>query len=117
MTTTRIYLSGPMTGYPEFNFPAFHAAAEVLRAKGIEVHSPADIADTSMAYEYYMKLDVQMVIDSDAIVLLDGWEASPGANFELLVAILCGLDVWRYVDGEMVSAELLPDMKVIEQRL
>ena len=31
---TRIYIAGPMTGYPELNFPAFHAAANSLRAQG-----------------------------------------------------------------------------------
>ena len=33
---TRIYIAGPMTGYPELNFPAFHAAANSLRAQGYD---------------------------------------------------------------------------------
>jgi hypothetical protein len=38
---TRAYIAGPMTGLPEFNFPAFHAAAASLRARGFEVENPA----------------------------------------------------------------------------
>jgi len=38
----RIYIAGPMTGLPEFNYPAFNAAAEYLRSLGHHVENPAD---------------------------------------------------------------------------
>ena len=37
-----VYLAGPMTGIPEFNFPAFDAAAVKLRDLGYVVFNPAD---------------------------------------------------------------------------
>lgn len=39
----RIYIAGQMTGFPDLNFPAFHAAAREWRAKGWHVENPAEI--------------------------------------------------------------------------
>lgn len=38
----RVYVAGPMTGIPDFNYPAFNAVADQLRAQGYEVENPAD---------------------------------------------------------------------------
>lgn len=38
----RIYISGPMTGLSEYNYPAFHAAAQALREAGYHVTNPAE---------------------------------------------------------------------------
>ena len=38
----RLYLAGPMTGLPLWNFPAFATAAAALRADGHTVFSPAE---------------------------------------------------------------------------
>lgn len=40
----RIYVSGPMTGKPEFNYPAFNAAAKRLRDEGHFVINPAELS-------------------------------------------------------------------------
>jgi hypothetical protein len=41
----KIYLSGPMTGLPDLNFPAFHAEAARLRALGYDVINPAELPE------------------------------------------------------------------------
>ena len=37
-----IYLCGPMTGLPEFNYPSFRAAATAWRHAGVAVLSPVE---------------------------------------------------------------------------
>lgn len=37
------YLAGPMTGQPEYNFPAFEEAQKLLDAENIKVRSPHEI--------------------------------------------------------------------------
>ncbi len=38
-----IYIAGPMSGYPQYNFPAFDEARDELRENGWQVVSPADM--------------------------------------------------------------------------
>lgn len=102
----QIYIAGPMTGYPEFNFPAFFAAQKKFEAEGWKVWNPADKEsesgvqeDSAFALGNNIELvkngwdwkaafewDCQKVIQSDAIFLLPGWEKSTGARAEWAVA-------------------------------
>ena len=91
---TRIYISGPMTGLPDLNFPAFHAAAAKLRASGYEVVNPAEInTDAGMSWEQCMRSDIKALCDCDTVVMLPGWMDSRGANFEVDIAIRLGMSV------------------------
>ena len=56
----RIYLSGPMSGWPDLNFPAFHAAAALLRGQGFEVVNPAEInPDATLDWHACMRADIK----------------------------------------------------------
>lgn len=91
----KLYLSGPMTGLPELNFPAFHNAAAELRAMGYEVVNPADLnPDGATSWAQCMRNDIKALCDCDALVLLPGWEASKGAHLEVHVAHRLEIDVW-----------------------
>ena len=94
----RIYISGPMTGLPEFNFPAFHSAAATLRACGFEVVNPAELNDQHKAYNDCLRADIKALCDCDVIALLPGWEGSNGAHLELHIAHRIGLEVKRFED-------------------
>ena len=96
---TRIYLSGPMTGLPDFNFPAFHAAAQDLRARGHHVVNPAEITpEGEKTWANCMRADIKALCDCDVIALLPGWEGSPGAHLELHIAHRIGMAVKTFLD-------------------
>lgn len=89
-----IYISGPMTGLPDLNFPAFNATASRLRAAGFTVANPAEInPDSSMSWEACMRADIKALCDCDTICMMPGWENSRGAHLELHVAHRLGIKV------------------------
>ena len=99
-----LYVAGPMTGIPEFNYPAFNAAADELRERGYTVFNPT-LDRTSptedppgMTWVDYMRAALAMVIKADGIALLPGWENSRGARLEVDVARALGMQVRRVED-------------------
>lgn len=91
-TQMRIYLSGPMTGIEQSNFPEFHRWAAILRAQGFEVVSPAEIQEAG-TWELCLREDLRELCTCDGIALMPGWENSRGANLELHVAHRLGMKV------------------------
>jgi hypothetical protein len=89
----RIYLSGAMTGLPEFNFPAFHAEAAHLRSLGYEVVNPAETNSDHPSWEICLRRDIAELMECDTLALLDGWEASKGASLEVFVAQQVGIRI------------------------
>lgn len=118
----KIYIAGPMRGIPEFNFPAFHAAADRLRSEGHTVFNPAerdierhgvDISkdnatgcEDEAARRHGFDLRVALGEDlawicahADAVAVLPGWENSKGAQAEMATANALGLKVFHYTGG------------------
>lgn len=90
----RIYISGPMTGMPEHNFPAFNAEAERLRALGYDIVNPVDInPDAGTTWQECMRRDLQELLTCDTIALLPGWQKSSGAHLEMHVAHRVGMEI------------------------
>ena len=90
----RIYISGPMTGLPDLNFPAFYAAADALRQAGHAPVNPAEIVtDPAADWQDCMRADIKALCDCDALALLPGWEKSKGAHLELHIAHRIGLEI------------------------
>lgn len=89
------YVSGPMTGYEDFNRPAFHAAAKHLRALGHEVINPAELPgeDDGHDWTWFLRRDLVELTKCSHIVLLPGWSRSNGARLELHVALALEMQV------------------------
>lgn len=110
----RVYLAGPMSGIPEFNYPAFAKATAELRAKGYEVFSPAENDGDRLSADKGIDIETGKVVDparfrtflrevfaedmeyickkADAIAMLPGWENSGGARAEWAAAHMLRLE-------------------------
>lgn len=97
-----------MTGYPEFNHPAFHHWADILRRKGFSVINPAELDEEQgllkSTSDYYAR-DLPYVAQADMGAAMPGWRASTGAKTE---AYLLG----NFLHRPVLS---LPTMEVIPQ--
>ena len=94
--TQTVYLSGPMTGLPDYNRAAFNLRAEAFRAAGYSVNNPADISvthGTDKAYEFYFKRALRMMLDADVVYVFGDTTQSRGVEMELQVAKMAGMQV------------------------
>ena len=88
------YISGPMTGIADFNFPEFNHVERVLVERGEKVFNPTcHPLDCGFEYADYLRLDIQALLICDKIYLLKGWESSKGATLEKNIAEALGYTV------------------------
>jgi hypothetical protein len=95
----KIYLSGAITGYP--NFKEYFARYEAeLRSKGAaDIFNPAATAwSKDVKWEACMKYDLKVLVDCDCVVLLPNWRTSRGAGLEIYVAKSIGIRVVEFND-------------------
>ncbi len=103
----KVYVAGPMTGYPDLNYPAFALASDRLRQRGFDAVSPAELNPITEEYKTAMRNDIIALIDCDLILRLDGWEKSKGATLEnhiaevmkIPVLVDCNVCEYHHLDG------------------
>lgn len=108
----KLYVSGPMTGYPDLNYPLFELAAGELRKAGFEVFNPAENEEQD-SWEAYLRIDLAMVLAADGVAVLPNWQESRGARLEVDVAHALHipvLPVARWLDQPPASQQIaVPD--------
>lgn len=108
------YLAGPMRGLPQFNFPAFDGAAKVLREANWTIFSPAErdrehldvsqcptgsneeLEAQGFSLAGALSWDFARIMESDAVIVLPGWESSTGVHWELTVAYALGKNIYAF---------------------
>jgi hypothetical protein len=103
----KIYISGPMTGYKDYNYPKFEKIADKLRKKGYDVVNPSSEVKPMLsngkevtvdelheminngeisekeAWRCFLRGDVvALMIKCNAIYMLKNWKNSKGARME-----------------------------------
>lgn len=93
-----VYISGPMTGLPDYGRKSFYEAQKILEREGYLVLNPATMP-LGMRYEQYMAISIVMLQQADYICMLPGWEYSKGARAER-----------AYADSVRIRSFLLADV-------
>lgn len=94
MSKPRIYLAGPMTGLPQYNYPAFMGQAARLRGLGYHVENPAEnVHPIDQTWGGYMRVALTQMLTCDAVALLPDWHLSRGAKLENDIATQLGMAV------------------------
>lgn len=109
---TTVYISGPMTGYPDMNQPEFRRVAKMVRDLGYPVVVPHDVEgyphngdpcpvgyNEHMGKEKtaehsgacYLRACLRALLTCDLVLLLDNWHRSVGARLEHETAVTCGI--------------------------
>ena len=109
-----LYIAGPMSGIPDFNYPAFRKAAEFIRGElGYQVVNPVELdeehgvpgveswdAGQITKRGYAACLSRALIARCDpkvqGVVALDGWEKSTGASLEVNIAVALGRPVFEF---------------------
>ena len=111
----KIFISGPMTGIDNYNFPRFDLAEKQLAEAGIDCVNPANVCRKykketvlSNKAKFQEMIDEQQRLESecDAIVLLDGWHESKGVRLELKTALELGMDIYLEEDLDICGGRL-----------
>lgn len=99
------YISGPMAGYPENNFPAFEAAQAWCVEAGLTVLSPHTIAHPEGSeWADFLRRDIeQMLAHCNALILLRGWPQSKGARLELATALALDWPVLYFTGDRLID--------------
>lgn len=94
----KVYISGPISGllYEEVE-KVFNEAEIRLQEQGYEVVNPLNNGlPRESTWNEHMRADLKLLLDCDAIYMLNGWEYSKGASLEYDLAIDLGFKLIHF---------------------
>lgn len=94
---SKLYVAGPMSGYPHSNYPAFNSVSKLLREAGFEVVNPAEFGN-GKHYIDFLREDLRLMLDCHGVAVLDNWWESVGARNEVQVAGLLKMPILPWSD-------------------
>jgi len=114
----RVYIAGPMRGYPQDNHAEFDRIEKLWKDAGHNPVSPAYMAralgkerkegefdSTPKSMREVMIIDTVVICGCDGIALMKGWQKSKGATMELALAHSIGISVY---DAETMQRLIIP---------
>ncbi len=103
-----MYISGPMSGFADFNYPFFARTKLSLEKMGYKVLSPHEVDDGVIpskytdkhSYGWYLGRAIEMQLFSNCWVGLPGWTDSTGAMREFNLARDLGHELAILIDND-----------------
>lgn len=111
----KVYISGPMSGKPEYNRVAFEEAAKELREMYFDVVSPIekdresgfDLQGPLSPEQYwdFLGRDVETIGTSGlgAVVVLEDWYQSVGSRLEVFQALLMKIPIYAFKTMKLIT--------------
>lgn len=128
-----VYISGPMTGCPDFNYPLFNEVAEAIRTErhpqpyhtlskngqrwNVYPINPAANFDgrTDLNRENYLELALKQVDECKAIVLLPYWFRSHGSRLEVIRGLRNQVDFYCWNAGTFTFSRRTEVQEVLDK--
>lgn len=95
----KLYISGKMSGVPDYNYPKFNEVSHYIRDKyGAIVFNPAENFEgrIDLPRSIYMREDIRQLLFAEGVVMIDGWQESKGATLEYTIAQELGLPIYHW---------------------
>ena len=88
----KIYISGPVSNNPSYRMD-FERTEKTLLVYGFDVVNPVKNVCAGQEWAWCMKRDIKLLMDCDAIFMMNGWRTSAGAVIEHDLAVKLSMEV------------------------
>ena len=102
-----IYISGPISKRSQMQTQKhFGEARKALEEQGYDVMDPTKLGFENAGvaeWDKFMREGIKLLMDCDAIYMLEGYEHSRGAKLEWQLADKLGMHIWYEKYGDFIT--------------